>query len=128
VRLLTHDGTPIATAKSLGIPVAVIPDTWLLPPETTDAEKKVKALQAELARLKTEEPQVKIACLNSSNGKVEKLEYTIERFSPLNDHELDALMTRITDSFSIATDFGSSERAERPLQHPGLDNAPAIAS
>lgn len=120
VRLLTHDGTPIATAKSLGIPVAIIPDAWLLPPETTDAEKKVKALQTELARLKQEEPQVKIGCLNEQDQKVETLAYLIELYSPLADEELGALMQRIKDRFPIATDFGSAERAERPLQHPGL--------
>jgi predicted ribonuclease YlaK len=64
VRVLTHDGGPLATAKMVGVPVAPIPDDLLLEPETTDTEKKLNALTTELARLKKAEPQFEISCLD----------------------------------------------------------------
>ena len=112
-RLLTDDGTPMAVAKSLGIAFEVIPEAWLLPPETTDSEKKIGALETEISRLKKAEPQFKIGCLNASNEQVDILEYAIERFYVLSEEQLDALMKQITERFPIETDFGTSAGASR---------------
>ena len=113
VRLLTDDGTPMATARSLQIAVAEIPEAWLLPPETTEAEKKLNTVQAELARLKKAEPQFRIGCLDAAGKPVERLEYSLERFEALTEAQLSGLMTRIAERFPMATDFGPRETAER---------------
>jgi hypothetical protein len=113
VRLLTDDGTPMATAKSLGIAVAEIPDSWLVPPETTDAEKKIKALEAENARLRRSEPQLELRCLDGNENEIAKLEYTLERLEPLTDAQLTLLVKKIADHFPMATDFGSAESTKR---------------
>ena len=52
VRLLTHDTTPLYTARGLGLVADVIPDEWLLSPENTESEKEMAALKTENARLK----------------------------------------------------------------------------
>lgn len=113
VRLLTDDGTPMATAKSLGITVAEIPDSWLVPPEATDTEKRIKMLEGELARLKRTEPQFEIRCLGDEDKEITKLDYTLERIEPLTEAQLTPLMERITERFPMATDFGSAESTER---------------
>ena len=56
VRLLTHDTTPLYMAQGVGLPADVIPDDWLLPPETTETEKELNQLKIENARLKKSEP------------------------------------------------------------------------
>ena len=112
VRLLTDDGTPMATAKSLQITVAVIPEAWLLPPEKTETEKKLHSVQAELTRLKKAEPEFRIACLDADGKPVERLEYALERFEALSKAELSSLMLRITERFPMATDFGRREPGE----------------
>lgn len=115
VRLLTDDGTPMATAKSLQIAVAEIPEAWLLPPEKTEAEKKLHSVQAELTRLKKAEPEFRIACLDAEGKPVERLEYALERFEALSDSEVGSLMLRITERFPMATDFGRREPGEMKL-------------
>lgn len=120
VRLLTDDGTPMATAKSLGIAVAEIPDSWLVLPEATDTEKKIKALEGELARLRRTEPQFELRCLDENDKEIAKLEYTLERFEPLTDAQLTLLMERITERFPMATDSGSAESAERVPERSGF--------
>ena len=85
VRLLTDDGTPMATARSLQIAVAAIPEAWLLPPEKTETEKKLHSVQAELTRLKKTEPEFRIACLDADGKPVERLEYALERFEALSE-------------------------------------------
>jgi hypothetical protein len=42
-RLLTHDTGPMASAKMVGVRVEPVPDAWLLPPENTSADKRIKA-------------------------------------------------------------------------------------
>jgi hypothetical protein len=46
----------MASARMVGVPFVAIPDDWLLTPEANETEKKIGALQVELARLKKAEP------------------------------------------------------------------------
>lgn len=54
--MLTDDTGPMASARMVGVPFVAIPDDWLLTPEANETEKKIGALQVELARLKKAEP------------------------------------------------------------------------
>lgn len=113
VRLLTHDTTPLYTARSLGLTADVIPDDWLLPPEKTESEKKLAALQAENERLKKAEPSFMIRCLDSADTEVGRYEISVPRFKPLTDTETTALMQRLKERFPLETDFGPKGSAER---------------
>ena len=42
---LSHDTAPILTAKRHGLPVFVIPDGWLLPPEPDPRDKRIMELE-----------------------------------------------------------------------------------
>ena len=74
VRLLTHDTTPLHTARGLGLTADVISDDWLLPPETTATEKELASLKTEYARLKKAEPSISIRCMGQSNSVIERYE------------------------------------------------------
>jgi predicted ribonuclease YlaK len=50
-RVLTHDTGPMATARTVGVAIAPVPDEWLLPPEPSESDKRIRALEAEVARL-----------------------------------------------------------------------------
>ena len=112
VRLLTHDTTPLYTARGLDLTADLISDDWLLPPETTEAERKLTALEAENARLKTAEPSFSIRCTIQSDTVVDRYCASYTWFEPLTDAEVDGLMQRLKVRFPLATDFGSSEPAE----------------
>lgn len=113
VRILTHDTGPMASARMVDLPVAPIPDEWLLPPETTDAEKKIKELENELARLRRTEPDFRIRCLDRDHKEAEKIEIEVPRYLPLTGEEVAGLMGRISSRFPMATEFGSQEPDER---------------
>ena len=114
VRLLTHDTTPLYTARGLGVTADLISDDWLLPPETTEKEKRLTALEAENTRLKSAEPSLSLHCTDQSDTIVDRYCASFTWFEPLTDAEVDGLMQRLRDRFPLATDFGSSEPAERP--------------
>jgi len=109
VRVLTHDGGPLASAKMVDVAAEVIPDDWLLPPETSDAEKKVAALEGEIARLKKTEPQIVVGCYDADGGQIKKLEIEMQRYLPVSEEQVSDLMKRIRDRFPIVTDFGSPD-------------------
>ena len=120
VRLLTHDTTPLYMAKSVGLQADVIPDDWLLPPQTTEAEKELHELRAENARHKKAEPAFDIRFLDDSNKDVKRYEGVFLWFTPLSDSELEDLMRQIKNRFPLVEDYGSRESEERPAKRTGL--------
>ena len=121
VRLLTHDTTPLFVAQGLNLTADVIPDDWLLPPETTKAEKKLNSLEIENARLRKAEPSFSIRFFDQTDAETERYQASYTLFEPLTDSELDELMQCLKDRFPLETGFGSREPAERS-EPPTVNN------
>ena len=115
-RLLTHDTTPLYTAQGLGLAADVIPDNWLLPPESTATERELTSLRSENARLKKAEPSCSIRCADRSGAELESYRADATRFEPLTNEQIDELTQRLKDRFPLASDFGSRQPAVRPVQ------------
>ncbi|MGB9366215.1 MAG: PIN domain-containing protein [Xanthobacteraceae bacterium] len=113
VRVLTHDTGPMASAKMVGLAVAAIPDDWLLPPESTEGEKKLASMERELSRLKKAEPEFKILCVNDKNEQLDRLDIEVAQYEPLSPSAVEDFMAQLSQRFPLATDFGPRERVER---------------
>ena len=113
-RLLSHDTIPLYTARGLDLTADQISDDWLLPPETTETERKLAALETENSRLKAAEPLFSIHCEDQSDATIERYHASHTWYEPLTEVEVDSLMQRLKARFPLATDFGSREPAERP--------------
>jgi integrase len=121
VRLLTHDTGPMASARMVGVAFTPVPDDWLLPPEPSDSDRRIRALEAEVARLKQAEPEFVIACVDADGQEVQKLDLEIVHYEALTAHERSTLLDRLSQYFPLATDFGSQERGERRNPMIGLN-------
>ena len=121
VRLLTHDTTPLFTARALGLKADAISDHWLLPPETNETEKELAALKAENARLKKTEPSISIQCKDWSDSEIKCYHASYARFESLTESQINRLMRRLTDKIPVESDFGPSEPAERAVKQTGLN-------
>ncbi len=122
VRLLTHDTTPLFTAQGLGLTGDIIPDNWLLPSESTDAEREVQSLRSEVARLRKTEPSFTIRCADQSNTELENYRASFTWYEPLTDDQVVAFMQCLEAQFPLETDFGPREPAERaPKQRTSLN-------
>ena len=120
VRLLTHDTTPLFTAQGLGLIGDIIPENWLLPPESTEAKRELASLKLEIARLNKTEPSFSIRCMDQSNTDVEHYHASFTWFEPLTDDQVGELMQRLKAHFPLEIDFGSREPVERaPKQRRG---------
>ena len=113
VRLLTHDTTPMYTARGVSLPADLISDDWLLAPEGTDGEKELAFLKAENTRLKKAEPSISTRCMNQYDSQVEQYEHTYKCFDPLTDEQIDELMHRLRTYFPLAKNFGPTEPQQR---------------
>jgi hypothetical protein len=105
VRVLTHDTGPMASAKMVGVEIAPIPDEWLLPPETSDKDKAIKALEAKVKRLEASEPIIQIGLTDAGGKAVKALEGERTVYEPLTAAEIEELVTRIKHRFPMVTDF-----------------------
>ena len=105
VQLLTHDATPISTARSLGIDTVVIPDTWLLPAESTLQEKKIAKLQKDLQLLQAQEPNFSIHCYDNDDKQIADLTTTYVHFRPLSCREIRSLLSRLVRCFPMRESF-----------------------
>lgn len=110
IRLLTNDTGPMASAKTVGVSYCDIPEEWLLPAESGEAEKREAKLQAEIARYKSLEPSF-VIFTDPPGG--ERLEATSTVFQALTEDERDRLLARLMERFPLCVDFGPKERLER---------------
>ena len=115
VRLLTHDSGPMASAKMFSLPFVAIPDDWLIPPESDKAERKIKQLQIELARLKKGEPRFLISYLDDENNETNSLEFESYSYKPITEIEIANILESLKERFPLATDFGLREPVEREV-------------
>ena len=121
VRLLTHDTTPLFTARALSLKADAVSEDWLLPPETNEAEKELASLKAENVRLKKTEPSISIQCKDWAGSKIECYRSSYTQFEPLTERQIDGLMQRLKDNLPPENDFGPRESAERAVKQTGLN-------
>ena len=99
--------------KMCSLPFVVIPDDWLLEPESNDAERELIKLKTELKQLKHTEPHFVIRCLNDIEEEINSFEFESVCYGRLTDTEVSALIESLTLQFPQATDFGEQEPTRR---------------
>lgn len=118
IKLLTHDTGPMASARMVGVEYIEIPDTWLLPPETDDAQRMIATLEAENRRLRSAEPKFTIRLEDAEGEKINSIEQESVKYKPLTNAQIDDLMRILRERYPMERDFGSPERERKksPLE------------
>lgn len=117
VRFLTHDTNPMLTAKYCGLPYAVIPDTWLLQPETDDRDKEIAEIKRRLGVLEKDLPQIEVSVHDRAGGVLSQLEIDLITFSELSSGEEDQLVSELCLRYPMATQFGNEGGLHREYEH-----------
>lgn len=105
VELLTHDTTPILTAKRCGLSVSIIPDDWLLPPEPDPRDKRIAALEQKIREFENTYPQIEIITRNDSGNSIASLSVSITTYQAFSEHMLDELVSKAAERRPITTKF-----------------------
>lgn len=116
VKLLSNDNSILLTARRVGIQFHRVPESWLLQAESDEDQKRIKALEAEVSRLKSSEPKCIIEPMD------EPWKFTVESFAPLSEPQIRSLISRIRQEFPEETDFGPRESSTRNVSSglPGI--------
>jgi len=136
--LVTGDRGASAVAMKLGLPYIQLPDSWLLPPEPSDQDKRIKALEAKVLALQSTQPVVEIQRLdpdgvpyNDSDGQslnlttVEQqpqIEATIKIYPKLNTNQVSEIVELAKAMHPLKMD-SSSKPPQEPSTHLQLLSA-----
>ena len=116
-RLLTDDTGPMVTAKMLDLKAEEIDPAWKLPPENDDAGREILRLKTELDRLKKQEPEFTIRCVDDDGRDVEKLELVHNIYEPIDEDCISKYIDALEERYPIETEF--NQRDPNPY-HLGL--------
>jgi hypothetical protein len=111
VALLTHDTGIAVTAKSVGLPYVIIPDEWLLPPETDSRDKRIKELELRVKELEKTHPQIEIKCLDTDHKAIDSLSVKLPKYWPITESQIRSIMETIRTRFPLTTDSNNQTNA-----------------
>ncbi|PZQ33264.1 MAG: hypothetical protein DI562_02015 [Stenotrophomonas acidaminiphila] len=107
VMLLSNDNGVLLAARRLDVWFHRAPDSWLMPAESDEEQKRLKKLEAEVDRLRSSEP---VCVIRSENPS---WHFKVKSFEPLSDEQIRTLMAAIQRQFPQETDFGPRESTTR---------------
>lgn len=105
---LSRDTGPLMTAKRLGVPFKQVPDDWILPPETDEDQKQIKALQEQLKQREGQQPDCQIEFVDAP------WTITVPRYRALTEDQIDTLIEEVEHRHPCATVF----ETEPPRRNP----------
>jgi len=105
VALLTHDTGPAVTAKSVGLPCIIIPDKWLLPPETDSRDKRIKELERRIKELEKTYPQIEMKYLDTDYEVINSLAIKLPKYQSITEAQRSSIMKTLKTKFPMATNF-----------------------
>ena len=105
VALLTHDTQPMVTSKYCGLAFIMVPDTWLLPPEPNERDKKIAELEGKLQKFEKNFPVIKVAFNDASGNPLHTASLNVQWYPKLSEQEIEGLVRLVVSHHPIATDF-----------------------
>ena len=108
-RLLTDDTGPMMTARGLGLKIAAIDPGWKLQTENDDAAREILRLNTELVRLRKQEPEFVIRCMDGEGRDVERLELVYNIYEPLEENDISEYIDTLKERNPLETEFNQRD-------------------
>lgn len=117
-RLLTHDGGPMGSAKSVGLGLWPIPDDWLRPPEPSSDGRRIQQLERRLRLFEKQGPMVQLDCEDCSGSAAIDIHYERPEYSPLSQGEVAELTASLAHNVppTALVDNSAERRAKFGLE------------
>jgi hypothetical protein len=104
ISILTHDTGPLLTAKTCGVPYHIIPEDWLLPPESDPRDKEIFHLKERLGELEKQIPIISVQTL-SDTGLIDKIDVSKSIYPILSEGQISDLAANILRRFPMKVNF-----------------------
>jgi len=105
VAILTHDTSPLLTAKRCGISYYIVPDSWLLPPEPDPRDKKILELENKIRELEKNYPIIQVTSADVNGREANKFSIEVFQYNQLTESEVDEIIKNIVQKNPMKTDF-----------------------
>jgi len=104
--ILTGDTGIRLRARRHDVPVLVVPDSWMLPPENDERDKEIGALKTQVARLQSAEPVLDLLIRDANGQAIQSIFATMPFYPALSAQEFDQLISEVQLRYPTTTDFG----------------------
>jgi hypothetical protein len=115
--LVAADYLARVKATAQGFQAVALDEEWRLPPETTEEEKRVAELEAEVRRLAGRAPKLRVGFA----GGESYLKVGLKPVGPLSEHEIEARMEEVRRKYPLIA------IAQESGHEPGRDPGRAVA-
>jgi hypothetical protein len=102
--LLTGDTGVDLRARRHSLATSVIPDSWLLPAEPDERDKRIRELEQRVGKLEVIAPKLVLG-VRVDGAAVRELQLTLPHYAPLTSDEIDGLMQQLRKKHPCATEF-----------------------
>jgi hypothetical protein len=121
VVLLTHDTQPMVTSKQCGLTFIAVPDTWLLPPEPDNRDKRITELESKLQKLENNYPIINVAFKDMNDDDLHVACFNVLYYPSLSSQEIEELTKLIVQRNPLTTEFAQQAPRIKPPQNTVMD-------
>jgi len=121
VALLTHDTQPMVTSKQCGLTLIAVPDTWLLPPEPDNRDKRIIELESKLQKLGNNYPIINIAFKDMNDDNLHVACFNVMCYPSLSSQEIEELAKLVVQRNPITTEFAQQAPRINPTKNTVID-------
>src|SRR5207244_2252798 len=107
-QILSGDTGMMLRARRLGVPLIPVPESWLLPPEKDERDRKIGALEAQVTALRSTEAELSLSLTNEEGRSLQSIDGSFPQFPDLTDAETEQLIEAIQRRHPKVTAFGSA--------------------
>jgi PIN domain len=107
-QILSGDTGMMLRARRLGIPLIAVPDSWLLPPEKDERDRKIRALEDQVAALRAAEAELALSLTNENGNALEAISGPLPQYPDLTESETAQLIEAIQRCHPQVKTFGSA--------------------
>lgn len=111
-RILSGDTGMILRARRHGVPVVAVPESWLLPPEKDERDRKISALEAQVAALRSTEAMLSLSLTSEDGELLGAIQGTYPLYPDLTASETAQLVEAIRKRHPEVKVFGSTTTNE----------------
>jgi PIN domain len=107
-QILSGDTGMMFRARRLGVPLIPVPESWLLPPEKDERDRKISTLETQVAALRSTEAVLSLSLTSEDGQSLEGIDGSFPLYPDLTDTETARLIEAIQQRHPEVKTFGSA--------------------
>jgi hypothetical protein len=107
-QILSSDTGMMFRARRHGVPVIPVPESWLLPPEKDERDRKISTLETQVATLRSTEAMLSLSFTGEDGLSLEAIDGSLALYPDLTDAETAQLIEAIQQRHPEVKTFGSA--------------------